>query len=351
MGFRFSRRISIMPGVRINLGKRGASLSVGGRGASVTMGRNGVHGNVGLPGTGLSYRARLAGPARSTTPASTPRGEATSFPDQLIATIEQDRVAFSTPDGAPIDASLHSAARRSMKGELRALLEQVATARNLELDQLGQLHHDIPLTVSKAAARSGKPEPGAYPSHQGYMEALMAWRAEGANEGPDPDAVEMALLDNLAALEWPHETNIAIALRGRRLLLDVDLPEIEDMPAYRWAPNHVQFALSEKPLSQKDVAAIYLAHVCAIVSRLVGHSFAVSSYIDTVGVSGYTQRSATTGQLDDDYVIVADITRVSWSTIDLACIDAIDPENLLRRLGARFDANARGVLKVQQPLN
>jgi Protein of unknown function (DUF4236) len=52
---RFRRSIRIFPGLRINVGKRGASVSVGGRGAHVTVGRTGTRTTVGLPGTGLSY--------------------------------------------------------------------------------------------------------------------------------------------------------------------------------------------------------------------------------------------------------------------------------------------------------
>ena len=63
MGFRFSRRIKIMPGVRLNVSKSGVSLSAGPRGASVTLGKRGVYGNVSIPGTGLSYRERLDRPA------------------------------------------------------------------------------------------------------------------------------------------------------------------------------------------------------------------------------------------------------------------------------------------------
>jgi Protein of unknown function (DUF4236) len=56
MAFRFRRSIRILPGIRINLGKRSASLSVGGHGAHVTL-RPGhkMRATVGLPGTGLSY--------------------------------------------------------------------------------------------------------------------------------------------------------------------------------------------------------------------------------------------------------------------------------------------------------
>lgn len=56
MGFRFRRSIKLVPGVRINIGKKGvSSVSLGGRGARVTVGTKGVRKTVGLPGTGLSH--------------------------------------------------------------------------------------------------------------------------------------------------------------------------------------------------------------------------------------------------------------------------------------------------------
>ena len=59
MGFRFQKRFSILPGVRINLSKSGASASVGSRGADVNIGPRGVSANAGIPGTGLSYRTKV----------------------------------------------------------------------------------------------------------------------------------------------------------------------------------------------------------------------------------------------------------------------------------------------------
>jgi hypothetical protein len=55
MGFRFRRSIRILPGIRLNFGKRGISTSIGVRGAHVTFGRTGTRTTVGLPGSGLSY--------------------------------------------------------------------------------------------------------------------------------------------------------------------------------------------------------------------------------------------------------------------------------------------------------
>lgn len=56
-GFRFRKQISILPGVKINLSKSGVSTSVGGKGASVNIGHGKRTINLGIPGTGLSYRA------------------------------------------------------------------------------------------------------------------------------------------------------------------------------------------------------------------------------------------------------------------------------------------------------
>jgi hypothetical protein len=55
MGFRFHRSINLLPGIRINLGKRGLSTSIGVRGAHVTFGETGTRTTVGLPGSALSY--------------------------------------------------------------------------------------------------------------------------------------------------------------------------------------------------------------------------------------------------------------------------------------------------------
>ena len=56
MGFRFQRRKQILPGVRLNIGKRGpGSLSFGRRGARVSVGRSGTQATLTALGTGLSY--------------------------------------------------------------------------------------------------------------------------------------------------------------------------------------------------------------------------------------------------------------------------------------------------------
>ena len=55
VGWRFQRRKKILPGVAVNVGRRGASVSVGPRGAKLTAGRRGLTATLSLVGTGLAY--------------------------------------------------------------------------------------------------------------------------------------------------------------------------------------------------------------------------------------------------------------------------------------------------------
>lgn len=55
MGFKFQKRIKILPGITINLSKRGISTSVGVKGARITMGHGKTRTTVGIPGTGISH--------------------------------------------------------------------------------------------------------------------------------------------------------------------------------------------------------------------------------------------------------------------------------------------------------
>jgi len=60
MGFRFYRRVRLLPGLRVNLSKGGASLSVGRVGSWLTFGgRRKPSVTLGLPGTGLRYTQSL----------------------------------------------------------------------------------------------------------------------------------------------------------------------------------------------------------------------------------------------------------------------------------------------------
>lgn len=59
MGFRFRRVIPLVPGLLyLNLSKSGFSFSIGKPGAMVNIGNGKQTVSVGMPGTGMSYRAQ-----------------------------------------------------------------------------------------------------------------------------------------------------------------------------------------------------------------------------------------------------------------------------------------------------
>jgi uncharacterized protein (TIGR03382 family) len=55
MGWRFQKRKKLLPGVTLNVGKRGLGVSAGPRGAKVSAGPRGVGMTLSLLGTGLAY--------------------------------------------------------------------------------------------------------------------------------------------------------------------------------------------------------------------------------------------------------------------------------------------------------
>ena len=58
MGWRFQRRRTLLPGVRLNVARRGGIVSVGPRGARLTAGPRGLTATLSLVGTGLAYVLR-----------------------------------------------------------------------------------------------------------------------------------------------------------------------------------------------------------------------------------------------------------------------------------------------------
>ena len=62
MGLRFRKSVKIAPGVRLNFGKKSASVSLGGKGARLTINNKGKKtASVGIPGTGLYYTESIGG--------------------------------------------------------------------------------------------------------------------------------------------------------------------------------------------------------------------------------------------------------------------------------------------------
>lgn len=180
MGIRFRKSIKLAPGLRLNLGKNGASVSAGPRGATMNFSSKGVRSTVGIPGTGLSYSATAgatkSGPGTKKTayeaavgnvpewnfgmdiPAP-PRPRTRTRSLSMTALILGVAVLFSTakdhPEfaalgllGAPVAGIVYLIARARDAGAARRHAEGVAALRHA-----GQMLADDQLTVLLYFAR------------------------------------------------------------------------------------------------------------------------------------------------------------------------------------------------------
>ncbi|EDV3123758.1 DUF4236 domain-containing protein [Salmonella enterica subsp. enterica] len=101
MGFRFRKRIKIVPGIHINIGKTGiTSASIGKAGATLNVGKKGVKTTVGIPGTGLSYTSDnlISGKKTSTTQNTDQQADRLGFfADSQLLEDDQDEIQPTMP--------------------------------------------------------------------------------------------------------------------------------------------------------------------------------------------------------------------------------------------------------------
>ncbi|MBA2412775.1 MAG: hypothetical protein H0V63_08105 [Burkholderiaceae bacterium] len=162
------------------------------------------------------------------------------------------------------------------------------------------------------------------------------------------EAMEAQLEDNLTDITWPRETDVNFEVRseGDLCVLDVDLPELEHMPAVEAAITGRGFQVKQKKLSDTKRRRIYMAHVHAIALRLIGEIFATLPRCGKVSLSGYSQRrDPQTGAVRDDYLLSVAVDRAAWREIDFSALASIDPVAALERFELRREMSKTGVFK------
>lgn len=392
MSMRFRKTITLAPGLRLNLGARGVSVSAGPRGASVTLGRNGLFGNVGLPGTGLSYRTRLNGRRGPAAESDDPEAPAEVIP--ITVTIAADGFLILTdPDGSPLPADAKEAALRRNRTTLNDILARRAVELNEWSDRLIRPHLGTPAPGSIAAdfvpdpfalPRPEKPDTedtGLFASWFGgreraearyqeelsaYRAAISEWRAAEENHRVEQEAARASherwrngdgavaqdrFENRLGAISWPRETHVSYQTIGAELQADVDLPELDDMPSEtaKVMKQAMRVAMSVKGDTQRRLD--YATHVHSIGFRIAGEAFAAMPGLGSVLISGFSQRqSRATGRVEEEYLYSVRIERAGWERIDFSRLDQIDPVEALTRFDLRRDMTRTGVFRPVLPL-
>lgn len=388
MGFRFSKRITIVPGVRLNISARGVSASVGPRGLSMTMGRGGTFLNAGLPGTGLSYRQRLDGgrqadPAHSTDP--------NPYSGTIKVRVEDDGTLSLTDEaGNALPPALAKRAKADQAAAIEELLNKAAQKVNQDLSECLSVHigtprpgaapalpppFNVPLPAEPAAQesglmdrlfRSGKLEADRLAIDLQYRQDVEAWTAaRDAHEDERTEVektfrlaakgfsahMEKALDFVLSGITWPKETTVGYQFTqdAAGIALDVDLPDEGDTPR-RTAEAKGNGKLTFKNRSDAQVRRDFVGMCYGSLFRVIGEVFALLPAIDRCLVSGYVQRNdPATGRLEEPYILSVVVLREDWDQLDFDRIDHIDPADTLNRLGARVDLDRASRFREIQP--
>jgi hypothetical protein len=391
MAFRFRKSVKLAPGVRMNFSGSGVSWTAGPRGASVGIGKRGAYLNTGIPGTGLYARQSLA--------SGTPQRAAPPRPKvnvELTVRVEDDgTVTFQDMDGQPVSDDLISQAKKQQGDAIKALIHRACAGVNSQVSDLGELHLNTPSPNTPPTYRAGSfdvpiPRPSE-PKVPGFIQRLfkstrtkieqenahadlryrrdrLKWDEQkarfeaaekhkqvlvGAAVAGDVLAMEEFFGEVLQDIVWPRETAVSYEVRdgGTRLIFDVDLPEVEDMPTQTATVPQRGYKLSLKALSQTAVQKLYAQHIHSIAFRLLGEAFGMLPTIRVVTLSGYSQRKdKATGHEQDDYLLSVTVPRTEWETLNFNALPDLDVVEALERLGVRREMSKAGVFKAIEPL-
>ncbi len=142
---------------------------------------------------------------------------------------------------------------------------------------------------------------------------------------PTKAYLEKRLTDLFSGIRLPVEFAIAFEVRNncKLVVLDVDLPEIEDYPSKKTSLL-VSGKLSIKEKTKKEKKQDYLRSISGISLYFASIVFTAASVIDMVVVSGYTQRiNRATGNEEDVYVYSVRYNKEKFKNINFKEIDPI----------------------------
>jgi len=168
----------------------------------------------------------------------------------------------------------------------------------------------------------------------------------------DVEAMNRFLGEVLQTIIWPKETlmSFEVVNEGSEVFMDVDLPEIEDMPEMEAIVNKRDFSLASREISDTQKRKNYFTHVHAIGFRLIGEVFVSLPSVKTVVFSGYSQRvSKKTGNLTDEYLYSVKVSRDHWEKINFENLELIDVVKSFELFNLRRNATKTGIMRLIEP--
>lgn len=301
MSIRFRKSINLGPAFHINVSKSGLSFSAhvpGMKGISVSTGQKGTYLNAGLPGTGLSSRTKLSD-----------KGVGVSFKDVM----------------------------KTIAGSGREEEQPAAETKELPSRKETYRVQEQPRPLEEVLAP--------------YLELHRKAPSVGALDDATPlseETIEASCEKILKETQVPYLFSASYEFDAAQnaLMLDVDLPEIEDIP------DEEESLTSKGTIAEHRIPAAaahenYVRCIESLALYLAASIFAANPSLPAITLSGYTQRRNRAGELEDAYVLSVRFTRAGFAGKNLA--ETEDPETFLLGFENRLAKTKTGLLKKIVP--
>lgn len=200
---------------------------------------------------------------------------------------------------------------------------------------------------------------GAVSRHQDLLATHLENARKTDQEFRDALAVDLdyssSVLEHvLDQLTWPRETLVSFDLRlaDREVWLDVDFPEIEDLPAMTATIAASGKRLNIKAKNQKALREDYARHVHAIALRLALTASACLPWSEVIVLSGFSQRlDQARGKVNEDYLLSVKFTRKGLEQIEHENLKLVHPVDAIAEFEHRRKMTSTGIFKPILPFS
>lgn len=408
MALRFRKSVKILPGVRVNFGLKGTSLSVGARGASVSIGKQGVYGNVSIPGTGISFREKISNNSRNERVLKQQKvsEQVQTTVGVILSLLDDGNITYKDENENFLDKKIVTKIWQQQADVVKNWLENEVEKIN-DMDLITTIHYDMPkpynepqleeLEFDKEKPNEPKKREVNKPSFfkslffpsskqkyqtdlenanidfqkqtEQYQINLQTWENE-KNEfnkaqdelkanfsnliRTDINIMSEYLEKVLQGLDWARETLVSYDINNltSTVYIDIDLPEIENIPQRTASIAATGKKLNIKNKTDKQLRLEYSTHIHAIALRVAAYTFATLPSIDLIVISGYSQRlDKATAHTNEEYLYSVKFNKSDFSKLNFEKIELIDPIKAFDNFENIRKMTETGIFKKIEPFN
>ena len=308
MGIRFSKSIKINKLLRINFTKNGISATIGKRGASVNIGGKGTYLNlspaaVGVKGTGISYRTKIAGGLFKKNKKKSSVEKTSSLKKK-----EEVKEIKNVPEVKEIE---------NVK-EVQEI-EDVQDVTVNELSAIEEYEQMLEAETNLHKYTENVMNEEQFKDYIASLESEASREIYRLSADGDEDTVENLVSTFMNNLQLTHNVRVNYELEGDVLYADLDLPEIEELKIEYPKLSRDKIVYRRKTSAQ--LREEYARMVMSIGVFLTTNFFNLSSYIRSVVMSGFNTVRDSKGDLVDQYLYSVKFKRDVFEKTDLSTVD------------------------------